>query len=144
MHDAESQSMYLINGDQWVSFDNTMTFNYRRNWADGKCLGGLMWWSADMIYTDLTRFDPSDPNNPNNGGGNGGSGGGDPNENPSPDYLSFGGNKISEAMRHCYKGFLEKIPPTFCYKKNPDFGKIPTDCPNGYFRSLAMCYENCR
>lgn len=21
---------------------------------------------------------------------------------------------------------------------------IPTDCPSGYFRSLALCYENCR
>lgn len=100
-----------------------------------------MWWSADMIYTDLRRFVPPSPNNTSNGGGGGGS---DPNQNQSPDYLSLGGNKISEAMRHCYKGFLERIPPTFCYKKNADFGKIPTDCPPNYFRSLAMCYENCK
>jgi hypothetical protein len=43
----------------------------------------------------------------------------------------------------CIKAMMENIPPDFCWKKGADFGKIPTDCPTGYFRSLALCYQNC-
>lgn len=44
----------------------------------------------------------------------------------------------------CIKAFMSSIPPSFCYKKGADAGKIPTQCPPGYFRSAALCYENCR
>ena len=44
----------------------------------------------------------------------------------------------------CLKSFLSVIPPTFCYKKGADAGKIPTRCSDGYFRSMALCYEHCR
>jgi hypothetical protein len=44
----------------------------------------------------------------------------------------------------CVSSFLSVIPSTFCYKRGGDFGKIPTGCPSGYFRSLALCYEECR
>jgi hypothetical protein len=43
----------------------------------------------------------------------------------------------------CLKALMENIPPDFCWKKGADFGKIPTGCPPGYFRSLALCYQNC-
>ena len=52
----------------------------------------------------------------------------------------------SEAAKYasaCLKGALASIPPSFCYKQNGDAGVIPTDCPEGYFRSLALCYKNC-
>jgi len=39
---------------------------------------------------------------------------------------------------------MANIPPSFCYKKGADFGTIPTNCPNGFFRSLALCYEYCK
>ncbi len=44
----------------------------------------------------------------------------------------------------CLQGVLSAIPGSFCYKKDGDAGVIPTGCPDGYFRSLALCYENCR
>jgi len=43
----------------------------------------------------------------------------------------------------CMKALMDNIPPTFCYKRGADFGVIPTGCPPGYFRSLALCYEHC-
>lgn len=44
----------------------------------------------------------------------------------------------------CISSFLSVIPPNFCYKKGGDAGYIPTKCPDGYFRSLALCYQNCK
>ena len=44
----------------------------------------------------------------------------------------------------CLKSLTENIPPDFCWKKGADFGIIPTGCPNGYFRSLALCFEYCK
>jgi hypothetical protein len=44
----------------------------------------------------------------------------------------------------CMKALMESIPPSFCFKKGADFGVIPTGCPHGYFRSLALCYEYCK
>jgi hypothetical protein len=45
---------------------------------------------------------------------------------------------------NCMKGVMNTMPPAFCWKKGADFGKIPTGCPEGYFRSLALCYKNCK
>ena len=45
--------------------------------------------------------------------------------------------------KSCYNAFISNIPPSFCYKKGGDFGKIPTACSSGYFRYLALCYKNC-
>jgi hypothetical protein len=42
------------------------------------------------------------------------------------------------------KGLADAIPPAFCWKKGGDVGVIPTECPSGYFRSLALCYQYCR
>jgi hypothetical protein len=43
----------------------------------------------------------------------------------------------------CMSGLTEAMPPGFCWKKGADAGVIPTGCPAGYFRSLALCYQNC-
>jgi len=43
----------------------------------------------------------------------------------------------------CTQSFFEGIPPSFCWKKGADVGVIPTGCPNGYFRHLALCFQNC-
>ena len=36
------------------------------------------------------------------------------------------------------------MPPDFCWKMGEDYGVIPTGCPYGYFRSNALCYQNCQ
>jgi len=43
----------------------------------------------------------------------------------------------------CTKSFFESVPPTICWKKGGDVGIIPTGCPAGYFRYLALCFKNC-
>jgi len=43
----------------------------------------------------------------------------------------------------CTKAFFESVPPSICWKKGGDIGRIPTDCPQGFFRYLALCFENC-
>lgn len=37
---------------------------------------------------------------------------------------------------------LAFIPPAFCWISD-NAGVIPTNCPSGYYRSLALCYEEC-
>ena len=49
-----------------------------------------------------------------------------------------------ELIRVCANGLLNSVPPLWCWKKDGDVGKIPTDCPPGWFRSLALCYEYCK
>jgi hypothetical protein len=51
------------------------------------------------------------------------------------------GQKIAET---CLSSFMDSIPPSFCWKKGADFGKIPTDCPRGYHREMALCYKTCK
>jgi len=55
-------------------------------------------------------------------------------------------NKIDNAKMAgtCLKAMMDSIPADFCWKKPLDFGTIPTNCPKGYFRSLALCYEECK
>jgi hypothetical protein len=43
----------------------------------------------------------------------------------------------------CMKALMDSVPPSFCYKRGADAGVIPTGCPAGYFRSLALCYQYC-
>ncbi len=43
----------------------------------------------------------------------------------------------------CMKAMMDSIPPAFCWKTGGDFGVIPTACPEGMFRFLALCYEKC-
>ncbi len=53
-------------------------------------------------------------------------------------------NKSLELAGGCVSSLLSIVPPTFCYKRNGDFGVIPTRCSEGYFRFGALCYEYCR
>lgn len=58
------------------------------------------------------------------------------------------GNSVSAAdvkgyASDCLEGLVGAMPPGFCWKKGGDSGTIPTDCPKGYFRSLALCYQYC-
>lgn len=59
---------------------------------------------------------------------------------------SGAGNAATTAsvVNECISAFMEAMPPAFCWKKGGDFGVVPTACPNGYFRSLALCFEHCR
>lgn len=50
---------------------------------------------------------------------------------------------MAGVAQSCYHAFVSSIPPSFCYKKGADAGKIPTACSAGYFRSAALCYQNC-
>ena len=49
----------------------------------------------------------------------------------------------SETMKKCMGALMSSIPGDFCWKKGADVGIIPTGCPSGYFRFLALCYEYC-
>ena len=51
---------------------------------------------------------------------------------------------VNNAGQLCFQTISEAYPPEFCWKKGGDFGVIPTGCPSGFFRSLALCYEYCR
>ena len=96
--------MYYDNN--WVSYDDSVTFKKRKNYASDHCLHGIMVWAVDLLNTDSNLY--GDPRNPNNGGGGGSGGSGDnPNQNggsinPSRDIII----QSSEALRACYKGFL--------------------------------------
>ena len=54
------------------------------------------------------------------------------------DNLEIGG-----LFKTCMLSLMESISPPFCWKKGGDAGLIPTGCPAGYFRNLALCYVNC-
>jgi len=43
----------------------------------------------------------------------------------------------------CLNAVFASVPPTFCWKANADVGVIPTGCPAGWFRILALCMQNC-
>jgi hypothetical protein len=53
------------------------------------------------------------------------------------------GMQVASLAKKCLTTFMDEIPPEFCYKKRADFGVIPTGCPQGYFRFLALCYKYC-
>jgi hypothetical protein len=56
-------------------------------------------------------------------------------KNTGMEHLSY--------ANQCMSGLSEAMPPGFCWKKGADAGVIPTGCPAGYFRSLALCYQYC-
>lgn len=58
----------------------------------------------------------------------------------SDDAAILDGGKVAT---ECMKQLMNNIPPAFCWKKGADFGVIPTRCPEGTFRSLALCYDFC-
>lgn len=46
-------------------------------------------------------------------------------------------------MSTCLNAFLKNIPPSFCYKKGADFGRIPSECPDGMEKRAALCFDPC-
>ena len=141
VYDEASMSNYAYYGDQWISYDDSGTFSERNAWADSKCLGGIMLWSVDMINTDPATIEANQQafniKLTQNGGTTTG---------PGASNVPSGQAQAKAALsaaQSCYAGFVKNIPPNFCYKKGGDAGVIPTDCPDGYFRNLALCYENC-
>lgn len=46
-------------------------------------------------------------------------------------------------VKSCTNALMQVVPPMWCWKKNGDAGVLPTGCPEGYFRSAALCYRNC-
>ena len=129
VYDAASMSNYLYFDDQWISYDDTATFSLRRTFATNKCLGGIMVWSVDMISTGALGLTVSALSLEGN--------------QTSSEEEGSAKEKVLSAAKACYQGFFENIPPTFCWKKNGDAGIIPTACPEGYFRSLALCFKTC-
>lgn len=51
--------------------------------------------------------------------------------------------KGGEIAANCMKALSDNIPPSFCWKEGGDIGVIPTRCPDGFFRSLALCFQYC-
>jgi chitinase len=39
---------FTFNGNQWVSFDNDVTFKQKADWANSVGLGGAMIWASDL------------------------------------------------------------------------------------------------
>lgn len=60
-----------------------------------------------------------------------------------PDVIGDIKSRTQKIAHACFRNILENIPPSFCWKKDGDFGEIPTGCPPNYFRNIALCYENC-
>ena len=51
---------------------------------------------------------------------------------------------IQQVVTLGMNSITRSIPYEFCWKQGGDAGVIPTDCPEGMFRSLALCYEYCK
>lgn len=63
------------------------------------------------------------------------------NSGPSGGEVALKGGEIAA---NCMKALSDNIPPSFCWKEGGDVGVIPTRCPDGFFRSLALCFEHCQ
>ena len=61
----------------------------------------------------------------------------------SEDSKAISGEEAGHLAGTCIKALLANIPPSFCWKKGADAGSIPTGCPSGFYRSLAICIEDC-
>ncbi|KAF4332668.1 bacteriodes thetaiotaomicron symbiotic chitinase [Fusarium beomiforme] len=57
IHDKEAAVNYFsYNRDQWVSYDDKVTFQQKVKWADSVGLGGLMIWAIDLDDNDFTAL----------------------------------------------------------------------------------------
>jgi len=66
-----------------------------------------------------------------------------PNHFFTPRHMGLGSADVSNAAKHCMLGINKSLPPEFCWKKGGDVGIIPTGCPSGFHRELALCYKYC-
>ena len=50
VHDEKAAVKWITwDNDQWVSYDDTDTFSQKRDFANSRCLGGLMVWAMDQV-----------------------------------------------------------------------------------------------
>ena len=50
VHDEKAAVKWITwNNDQWVSYDDTDTFAKKKDFANSRCLGGLMVWAVDRV-----------------------------------------------------------------------------------------------
>ena len=50
VHDEKAAVKWITWDDnQWVSYDDTETFTQKKDFANGRCLGGLMVWAMDQV-----------------------------------------------------------------------------------------------
>ncbi|KAJ4003710.1 hypothetical protein NW766_012161 [Fusarium irregulare] len=57
IHDKEAAVNYFsYNKDQWISYDDKVTFQQKVKWADSIGLGGLMIWAIDLDDNDFTAL----------------------------------------------------------------------------------------
>lgn len=47
VHDEAAAVQYVVLGDQWVSYDDAVTFKQKVDWANGIGLGGSLIWASD-------------------------------------------------------------------------------------------------
>ena len=49
-YDAKANVKWITwDTNQWVSFDDDQTFKAKKDFANGRCLGGLMVWAMDQV-----------------------------------------------------------------------------------------------
>jgi len=53
VHDTEAAVNYItFNSNQWISYDDAVTFKQKTDWANGVGLGGALIWASDLgMYT---------------------------------------------------------------------------------------------
>lgn len=61
IHDTDAAMMYYtFDKDQWVSYDNAVTFKQKIDWADSIGLGGALIWASDLGKCDERQRCKSD------------------------------------------------------------------------------------
>ena len=60
VHDAKAAVKWITwDADQWVSYDDADTFAQKKDFANRRCLGGLMVWAVDQV--DQTKSNGQGP-----------------------------------------------------------------------------------
>lgn len=52
--------------------------------------------------------------------------------------------QMTSITKACLSEIIKAAPPYYCWKSPGDAGIMPTNCPSGYFRVLALCYQMCQ
>lgn len=57
-YNEQTMSMEMISGGglYFTSFDNSISFNAKWQFAESKCLRGIMWWAVDLIKDPISFF----------------------------------------------------------------------------------------
>jgi chitinase len=63
VHDTASAVKYFTwNNDQWISYDDAVTYGQKVKWADNLGLGGAMIWASDLGITPyVSRINKMEP-----------------------------------------------------------------------------------